>query len=173
MTRIIPTVFLVFALPVSASSSDQPTLDSRIECHSILHEYASNTVTIISADIVPADQRNPTYCKVFGTITIDIGFEVHLPTDWNGRFYMVGNEGSDGRINTRYLNSAARLNYATASTDLGYDINADGDAYGYKNRQKVIDYGFRATHLTAVVSKEIIETFYGVAAEYSYFVAGS
>lgn len=72
---------------------------------------------------------------------------------------MVGNEGSGGKLNSRYLDRALRLNYATASTDQGYDGAVEGDAYGYNNRQKVIDYGFRATHLTAVVSKEVIATY--------------
>jgi feruloyl esterase len=49
----------------------------------------------------------------------------------------------------------------------------EGDKYGYNNRQKVIDYAFRATHRTAQVSELVIEAFYGVPARYSYFVAGS
>jgi len=37
----------------------------------------------------------------------------------------------------------------------------------------VIDYAFRAVHLSARVSQDIIEAFYGTPAAYSYFVAGS
>ena len=142
-------------------------------CQSILVDFSSPEVTLISAEMVSADRGIPAHCRVFGTTTIDIGFDVRLPTDWNGRFYMVGNEGSGGKFNTRYMNRALRLNYATASTDQGYDGAVEGDAYGYNNRQKVIDYAFRATHRTAQVSKEIIAAWYGAPAAYSYFVAGS
>jgi len=165
--------FCLFAYNTNAPAQDQEAPGVPIECESVMHNYSSPAVTLISARVIAADQRNPAYCRVFGTITIDIGFEVRLPVNWNGRFYMVGNEGSGGRFNTRYLDGAVRLDYATASTDQGYDGAVEGDAYGYNNRQKVIDYGFRATHLTAVVAKEIVAAYYGTPAAYSYFVAGS
>jgi feruloyl esterase len=168
-----PLAITLFTLAVCAQARSQDTSSNSISCRAILHQYTAPTVTLISAEIIPAGQRNPAYCKVFGTITYDIGFEVRLPVDWNGRFYMVGNEGSDGKINSRNMDNPLRLKYATASTDQGFDGNTEASTYAYNNRQKVIDYGFRATHLTAVVSKSIIETYYGTPAAYSYFVAGS
>lgn len=158
---------------LSALANGRENSGNAHECSAVMHKYASPSVTLISAEIIPAGQRNPAYCKVFGTITIDIGFEVRLPVNWNGRFYMVGNEGSDGKVNSRNMDAALRLNYATASTDQGFDGNTEALTYAYNNRQKVIDYGFRATHLTAQVAKEIIEMYYRAPAAYPYFVAGS
>ncbi len=161
---------LFFTLAPAAEISDTELATA---CHSVMHEYTSPGVTLVSAKVIAAGQRNPAYCKIFGTITIDIGFEVRLPVDWNGRFYMVGNEGSGGRFNERNMGTALRMNYATASTDQGYDGAVEGDSYGYNNRQKVIDYGFRATHLSALAAESVIEAYYDTPAAYSYFVAGS
>ena len=88
-------------------------------CKSIMYRYSQPNVTLISASVVPADERFPAYCKITGTITIDIGFELRLPLDWNGRFYMVGNEGSGGAISDRNLKRGLILNYAVAATDQG------------------------------------------------------
>jgi feruloyl esterase len=138
-----------------------------------MHSFSQPNVTLVSASVVSADERYPAYCKVTGTITIDIGFEVRLPDDWNGRFYMVGNEGSGGAISDRNLKRGLILNYAVAATDQGHNGAVEGRSYGYNNRQKEIDYGFRAVHLTADVAKGIIGAFYDKPAAYSYFVAGS
>lgn len=173
MSRFTRVALSLLALILCAQTNAQEAPGNSNECSSVIHRYSSPTVTLISAEDVAADRRNPAYCKVLGTITYDIGFEVRLPLDWNGRFYMVGNEGSDGKINSRNLDSPLRLNYATASTDQGFDGNTESYTYAYNNRQKVIDYGFRAIHLTAQVSKEIIKAYYGTPAAYSYFVAGS
>ncbi len=144
-------------------------------CKQVLYDFSRPNVTLISSKIVSGD-RGPEFCRVVGTILPDVGFEAQLPLapDWNGRFYMVDNAGSGGRINYRRMANARRMGYATASTDQGYDDRTEGgDLFGYNNRQKEIDFGFRAVHVTAGTAKGIIETFYGRPAEYSYFVGGS
>ncbi|MBT5072891.1 MAG: tannase/feruloyl esterase family alpha/beta hydrolase [Kordiimonadaceae bacterium] len=147
--------------------------ESDYNCKAILHNYSNPTVTLISTSDIDAGQRNPAYCKVRGTIAPDIGFEVHLPKDWNDRFYMVGNEGAGGKVNVRYMGQPLNLKYAVASTDLGHNGYMEEENYGYNNRQKVIDYGFRATHLTAKIAQEIVNNYYNKPADYSYYVAGS
>ena len=103
-----------------------------------------------------------------------IEVEMPLGSDWNGRFYMVDNAGSGGRINYRRMANARHMGYASASTDQGYDAQTEGgDLFGYNNRQKEIDFGFRAVHVTAETAKAVIEAFYSRPAEYSYFVGGS
>jgi hypothetical protein len=158
---------------ISLSISNSHAQQNNNSCNAILHNYQNDNVTLISAKDIQQGPRNPAYCKVFGTITPDIGFEVRLPKEWNSRFYMVGNEGSGGKINSRNMNLPLSMNYATASTDLGHNGYMEEENYGYNNRQKVIDYGFRATHLTAVIAKEIVNSYYKKNAEYSYYVAGS
>ena len=53
---------------------------------------------------------------------------------------------------------------------MGTAPNADS---GIGNHEVWKDFGFRATHLMTVAAKQIIESYYGKAPEYSYFNGGS
>jgi len=48
----------------------------------------------LSAEVKPAAAGAPEYCEVRGTLAPEIKFAVKLPIGWNGRFYMLGGEGS-------------------------------------------------------------------------------
>ena len=98
--------------------------------------------------------------------------ELWLPAEdaWNGKYLGTGTGGGAGQIVDLSLMCGAGRGYATANTDLGTgpDFNA---LHGQIERWK--DFGHRATHLMTVVSKQIIEAFYGRAPEKSYFWGGS
>lgn len=102
----------------------------------------------------------------------DVIIELWLPTEnkWNGRFLGTGNGGGGAKIYYYQLRYALMRGFAAANTDLGTSPNAD-EATG--KREKQIDFGYRATHLMAQVSKSIIEQVYGRPAAYSYFSGGS
>ena len=132
--------------------------------------------SITSARLVPAAGAVPEYCRVEGTIPTgdaqegvnQVRFAVNLPTQWNGRFVMIGDGGFDGAVST----STARLpeGYATANSDMGHDGRAfSGASFGFNNRPREIDYGWRATHVTTVVAKGIIDTYYDRRPRYSYW----
>lgn len=128
--------------------------------------------------MVPATSTVPEHCDVRGMILPDIGFAVELPTDWNGRFYMVGNGVFAGNIEYPAMEKGLSMGYATASTDTGHNSGVDplgpiGATFAYNNPEGEIDYGYRAVHLTAVTAKEIIEAYYGIPPSYSYFVGCS
>jgi len=124
----------------------------------------------------------PSFCRVEGVIepTSDshIEFEVWLPSSgWNGNYLGVGNGGFAGSIN--YL-SASNLSFpgmapglmsgfSMSSTDTGHRAWAGDANWGLGHPEKVIDYGYRAIHETAVQSKAIIRAFYGAAPKKSYF----
>ena len=44
-----------------------------------------------------------------------------------------------------------------------------GASFGFNNRAREIDYGWRATHVTTVVAKGMIKTYYSDSPEYSYW----
>src|SRR2546430_9115840 len=67
--------------------------------------------------------------------------------------------------------AAVRRGYAAASTDTGHTGNTAGFALGHP--EKVIDFGWRAVHETAVASKAIVEAFYAAAPRLSYFTGCS
>ena len=107
----------------------------------------------------------PAHCRVQVTLkpTSDslIKMELWLPTqDWNGKFMGVGNGGFAGSIQglTNEMPPALRLGYATAGTDTGHQEQGGDWAIGHP--EKMIDFGYRATHEMTLKAKQIVKTFY-------------
>jgi hypothetical protein len=147
-------------------------------CDELMSLFEKPGVTITSTTMVAATDTVPEHCIIIGKIFPDIGFAVELPTDWNGRFYMVGNGFFAGSIEYAAMEAGLSMGYATASTDTGHDSGGDpmgmlDASFAYNNRLGEIDYGFRAVHQTAATAKEIIEAYYGNLPSYSYFVGCS
>ncbi len=134
--------------------------------------------SIDSAVVIPAEGDTPELCLVRGLIAPEVRFEVGLPKDWNGRLYMYGNGGfagesfaAPGRIATR--NAAIRRGFATASTNTGHDAAREPLATFAAHPQKLVDYAYRAVHVTAMTAKTIVRAYYDAAAARSYFVGCS
>jgi feruloyl esterase len=102
----------------------------------------------------------------------EIKSEVWLPlAGWNGKFQQVGNGGWGGSIQYAALATALRRGYAASSTDTGHVGDTAQFALGHP--EKLIDFGYRAVHETAVQSKAVIATAYGTSPRLSYFVGCS
>jgi feruloyl esterase len=113
----------------------------------------------------------PAFCRVQATLKpsseSDIRMEAWLPAaNWNGKFEQVGNGGWVGTIDTNALAAGLRRGYAVAATDLGHQ---GGGGPWMASQEKLIDFGYRATHETAVKGKAIVAAFYGNAPRVSYF----
>jgi feruloyl esterase len=121
------------------------------------------------------------FCRVVGhlrpTADSDIKFEVWLPSSgWTGRYESVGNGGFAGFIRYDSMVNPLLGGSVVASTDDGHDAPAIGPTaadWARGHREKIIDYGYRAVHLTAVAAKAIATKFYGRAPAHSYFVGCS
>jgi feruloyl esterase len=116
----------------------------------------------------PPPSDVPAFCRVTGTIAPAVKFEVWLPqkAGWNGKFQMVGGGGFAGVISYGAMIPAVRGGYVTASTDTGHvapDVEWLGD------KQRLVDYGYRAIHETTVKAKALLERYYGKPADYNYF----
>jgi feruloyl esterase len=146
---------------------------ARANCSEMLSRELPDT-EITSAQLIPADpdSGSPEYCDVMGFTESTIGFDVRMPTDWNGKMYFGGNKGFAGKTRSDTLEGLTR-NYATVSTDTGHKIQNDlgilDASWALDDRQAEIDFGSRAVHLTAVLAKTILSSYYGTAARYSYF----
>jgi feruloyl esterase len=152
-------------------------------CDSVAQLRLPN-VSIITAESRPAGEFTvpgerpiahlPGFCRVAGSIKpsadSDIRFEVWLPAaNWNGKFQGVGNGGYAGAINYAGLADAVRNGYATASTDTGHEAPNTSAEWAFQHPEKVVDFGYRAVHETAVAAKAVISAFYGEGAKRSYF----
>jgi feruloyl esterase len=116
----------------------------------------------------------PAHCRVEMILkpTPDslINMELWLPVQgWNGKFMGVGNGGFAGSIQgrTSEMPQALRLGYATAGTDTGHQEPGGDWAIGHP--EKMIDFGYRATHEMTLKAKQIVKAFYDENAKYSYF----
>ncbi|MFM2125749.1 MAG: hypothetical protein RL328_2200 [Acidobacteriota bacterium] len=140
-----------------------------------LTKFNAKEIAEIHATTMPASAAAPEHCRVTGTLSPEIAFEVSLPAKWNGRYYMIGNGGhagenmeDAGRVSQR--NAALALGFAFAQTNTGHDSRKEpGGSFVMSNPQKAIDYAYRAVHLTAVTTKAITKDYYGKAVSKSYW----
>ncbi len=134
---------------------------------------------VIPPELGPARTvQLPAFCRVQGVLhpTSDshIAFEAWLPAEgWNGRFQGVGNGGFAGSIGYAGLAAAVQGGYAVASTDTGHGPGATDASWAKGHPEKVVDFGWRAVHLTAVAGKTLTEAFYGSAPRHAYFTSCS
>jgi feruloyl esterase len=98
---------------------------------------------------------------------------------WNGDFRGEGSGASAGAISPGPMGEALRAGYATMSTDNGHLIDpndplgASGQRWANGHPEKMIDWAWRALHLSTIGAKAIVRRYYGRAAHENYFVACS
>lgn len=119
-------------------------------------------------------QNLPAFCRVWAvarpTADSEINFEVWMPTaGWNGKFMGVGNGVWRGSLSFPAMAQMLTRGYAVASTDTGH-LGPSGDAsFALGHPEKLIDFGHRGVHTMTVLSKSLVNTYYGQAAKYSYW----
>jgi Tannase and feruloyl esterase len=118
----------------------------------------------------------PPFCRVVGVIrpTADsqIGFELWLPDQWNGRYLQIGSGSFGGAINYRGMISTLGNGFAVASTDDGHTgagVLWTNAAWALGHPEKLVDYGYRAVHLTSLISKQVVLAYYRRIASHTYF----
>jgi feruloyl esterase len=120
----------------------------------------------------------PAFCRVAGVIRptpdSDIKFEVWMPAEnWNGKFDGVGNGGFAGSIDYGGLAGALRNGFAAAATDTGHEAGGTDARWALNHPEKIVDFAYRAIHLTAATGKAMVQDFYGNAPRWSYFASCS
>jgi len=158
----------VFSLPaLAATCSDM----SRLQINGV-------TISEIeSRDSGTLEQRNgpdlslPPHCRVAAVLSpsddSEIGMELWLPENWNGKFLALGNGGWAGSISFSAMAQGLQAGYAVASNDTGHKGGRADFAVGHP--EKLVDFGWRAMHEMTVHSKSMIETFYESAPRLSYY----
>jgi len=163
----------------------------------------TDTYHVSNMTAVPASNStgSSAFCDLQIVIGGRINAWVRLPdtSNWNGRFVQYGCGGACGYnpfddADASYGGPVAALarGYAVSTTDMGelrpnvarltdqLTFACSGLPYGdsnylpfHNNFQMRVDWGHLATHLTTIVSKEVIETYYGAAPSFSYHLGGS
>jgi feruloyl esterase len=140
----------------------------------MLGTFKGEGIVSIQARVVPATTDTPQHCRVVGTITPEVAFEVNLPDRWNHRFYMTGNGGLAGDALDGPTNGdrTAALNngFVHARTNTGHDARKEpSGSFILSNPQKAIDYAYRAVHVTAETAKRIATDYYARPITFSYW----
>ncbi|KAJ5286618.1 feruloyl esterase B precursor, partial [Penicillium angulare] len=98
-----------------------------------------------------------------------INTQIWLPLDdWNGRFQALGCGGYATGLGSIYLTHAVAQGYSSASTDGGFATGATTIPTDFS-----WNYAFKATNDMAIIGKQITISYYGRAANYSYFTGCS
>ncbi|MBN2441518.1 MAG: tannase/feruloyl esterase family alpha/beta hydrolase [Spirochaetales bacterium] len=144
--------------------------------------------TLIVDGTVVSGIAMPEHARVTGTLnertsSVDgknyaIGFEMRLPTNWNGRYYYQGNGGMDGRIVSATgsmpgggaTECALSKGFAVISSDAGHTSEAGtigGGLFGIDPQARV-DYGYNAVGQLTPMAKALIKLYYGRGPDKSY-----
>jgi feruloyl esterase len=114
-------------------------------------------------------------CRVAATLRPTSDSEIHmelwLPAAWNSKLLAHGNGGWSGSINTATLEASTARGYAAAMSDTGHQGGSAAFALGHP--EKLIDFGYRASHEMTVAAKAIAAPFYGRAPARSYWTGCS
>lgn len=185
----------------SSSGSDASPPPPQLACADITTEAMNLPGLVITKAVhnpegdPNANPPEPAHCLVQGHLherksDVDnqqyaIGFEVRLPTNWNGRFFFQGGGGTDGAVNPAIgtlpgegqATNALSMGYAVASTDGGHEEVDDGTPAGGSlfgvDPQARIDYGYNAVGEVTKVAHSLIQRHYDSAVDRSYFVGCS
>jgi feruloyl esterase len=161
--------------PVSCEGLTALTLDNGRVTQAKMFTAGEFAPPEAMARAASAFENLPAFCQVAGTLAptaqSEINIEVWLPvTGWNGKFLAVGNGGWSGSVSLDQLADGLRRGYATAGTDTGHQ---GGGGPWMRQREKLIDYGYRAIHETTVASRAISAAFYAREPRLSYFTGCS
>jgi hypothetical protein len=192
---------LAAALPVAATlGADKTPKTSKCAA---LADLAAPGFVVEKAEIVPAGpapasdgsgavndsgELLPEHCLVQGMLNprigtggrkFGLGFDLRMPTNWNGRFAFHGGGGLDGRLAPALGDifgsvrpSALARGFAVVSTDGGHRGNWLDGSFGL-DQQARIDYAYNALDKVTLKAKELIEKYYGAAPTYSYLLGCS
>ncbi|HEY6515712.1 MAG TPA: tannase/feruloyl esterase family alpha/beta hydrolase [Steroidobacteraceae bacterium] len=159
-----------------------------VDCESLMGRKAASGVVVKAQHIAVGEKIGAgplpwtaplAFCRLQARLTpaagSDIQLEVWLPdaSGWNGKLLGTGNGGYAGTFILPYFEMfpALKGGYAAAGTDMGHEspfptITA---RWAYGHPQRLIDWAYRANHLTSLFAKEMIRAYYGSAPRQSYF----
>ena len=160
-----------------------------IDCQN-LTRYQYNKTVITDAEVQATgvlkvgNNPIPEHCLIKGYMeqrvspidgqTYQIGFEMRLPMQWNGRFLYQGNGGTDGNIVNAVgnigsggpISNALYTGFAVISSDAGH--NATQNPLFGLDPEARINYGYAAMGKLTPMAKDLIKFTYGKYPDRSY-----
>lgn len=168
----------------AATASTRATSCESLSTFSFANTTITTASTVAAGVETQANQAIGEHCLITGKMyervsSIDgksyaIGFEMRLPTDWNGRYFYQANGGIDGSVRTALgetsgggpLTGALLQGFAVISSDAGHSPAMP--TFGY-DPQARLDYGYQAVAKLTPMAKALIELAYERGPDRSYF----
>lgn len=180
LSLLIAVLLLLAAVTPAANARPWPAqggaVDASARCTALARSpFAFNGLmdapTIINgAKMQRVEKAGVDVCLVDGYVAPSVGFRLALPVaDWNGKYFQSGCGSSCGAPTMFWCDTPLSRGYACASTDMGHAGNAFAWAWAGNNLPAMVDFGYRATHVTAIAAKAIAAAFYGADTTKSYF----
>jgi len=181
MGLVLPIIFFAIfafvALPAAAQQSCESLKDIKIPNVTITSATSGGPGYQLPGQSgfanAPASKIAVPFCRVqaFSAPTSDshIGIEVWLPdaAKWNGNFLAAGNPGFIGSLSSAGLAQIMQRGYVAGGTDTGHVDQGFEWAIGHP--EKWADWGYRAVHEMAVVTKTLAKAYYGKPVKNSYW----
>jgi feruloyl esterase len=167
----ILTTFLALGVAVGAAHAQTPAGTNA--CQALMSQDFSHVqdapLQLTEARVVPAQGKTPAYCRVTGYVWPQVGIEMHLPmSTWNGKFMEVGDGGYGGDMYLFLCEGPVRRGYACIASDMGHKGATTLGLWGENNLEAQADWGFRATHVTALAGRALVHAFYAKSPSRSY-----
>jgi hypothetical protein len=162
---------LALGLAVGAAHAQTPA--GTAACQALMSQDFSHVqdapLQLTEARIVAAQGKTPAYCRVTGYVWPQVGIEMHLPmSTWNGKFMEVGDGGYGGDMYLFLCEGPVRRGYACIASDMGHKGATTLGLWGENNLEAQADWGFRATHVTALAGRALVHAFYAKPPSRSY-----
>lgn len=190
-------VLVLAAVLCSGSAHAAEVTADTSDCTAIA-DLARPDFIVDRSEIVPAGptpspggdgEALPEHCLVQGVLnprlgadgrSFGIGFDLRMPTVWNGRFAFHGGGGLDGVLNPALGDifgsvspSALARGFAVVSSDGGHRSPTFLDPTFALDQQARLDFAFNAMDRVTLKAKELVEHYYDSTPEHSYLLGCS
>lgn len=171
------TLLVLFAFPAAAQQSCASLKSINIPHVTITSVTAGSPGFELPGQTgfinTPAQKIPVAFCRVeaYSSPSADshIGIEVWLPdtANWNGNFLAAGNPGFIGSMPSHALANIMQRGYVAAGTDTGHVD--EGFKWAIRHPEKWADWGHRAVHEMVLVTRQLVQSYYGKPPQHSYW----
>ena len=162
---------MLLAIPAALHAETCERLAARSTATREIHSQRVAAGTLTPPGDGTALTQLPPFCRAMlrlaPTGDSDIGAEVWLPENWNGRLLVVGNGGWGGAPDYGQMAAGLRRGYAVAATDDGN--KSHGARFLMGHPEKFIDFAYRAQHETTLAAKALVKALYAREPSRSYW----
>lgn len=150
----------------STSQSHAASVTAQSACAAVAGKQVDGVA--LAATMVEADKDIPAHCRVTGTLSPALNFEIRLPTAWNGKLYYGGGAGFDGTVPPAI---AAPLDggYAEVASDSGHRGDQLSAAFIVEDPRAAQLFGSGSVPAVMAEVRQVLAAVYGAPPARSYF----